>query len=498
MAIDVGQVRARLSAKEGGPAGDFAAYVDDPVGFAVHVLGIEPWSRQREILRSVVEHDQVAVRSGHKVSKSLSAAILALWFASTRAGGRVILTAPTSRQVRGVLWREIRALHRRAIIPLGGIVNELPENGIIWPDGRSIEGFSTDESERFAGISGVNLFFIVDEASGVGEPIFEAISGCRAGGGLLLVISNASRTSGTLYEAFNGKADFWHKIHISSLESPNVTGERWIPGLATKKWCDEKREEYGEGSPFYQVRVLGDFPTQAENAVIGLGLVEAATARWSPGLCQGESFRDAGRLELGVDPARFGSDTAAVVARRGYVAMEPVCFRGLDTVALAGKVLEVARGLRRTSEIPLIRVDSIGIGAGVVDHLAQHDDVEVIAVNVAESATTGQHARLRDEVWFRTRDWLRDGGCIPPDQKLVGELVAPTYSFDVSGKLKVEAKDETKKRLKRSPDRADALCLAVYDKARELTTAELWMQARFDDDDEGGDIRAGFANFAEG
>jgi hypothetical protein len=57
---------------------------NSPDVFAVDVLGISPWSKQVELLRAVAAHDRVAVRSGHKVSKSNSAAILALWFVLTR------------------------------------------------------------------------------------------------------------------------------------------------------------------------------------------------------------------------------------------------------------------------------------------------------------------------------------------------------------------------------------------------------------------------------
>ena len=315
-----------------------------------------------------------------------------------------------------------------------------PDAGLQFPDGREIVGFSTAEPERMSGISGANLLFIIDEASGVPEAIFEAIEGNRAGGARLMLFSNPTQTSGTFFDAFGTKREFWHPIHISSEETPNAhEGRVVIPGLATREWIDEKRREWGEASPLYQVRVRGDFPSQAENAIISLALVEDATARWADTPTEGT-------LTLGVDVARFGDDETVIFPVRGRRALPPVIERKLDTVQVAGRVLEVARRLRTESERPIVRVDVIGVGAGVYDQLAQAPEVDVHAVNVAESPSGTENqerfALLRDQMWFGLAAWLKEGGAIPDDPKLAAELVAPIYTFDVRGRIKVETKDK--------------------------------------------------------
>jgi hypothetical protein len=103
----------------------------------------------------------------------------------------------------------------------------------------------------------------------------------------------------------------------------------------------------------------------------------------------------------------------------------------------------------------------IGVGAGVADFLRYRSQVECAAINVATAATVEEYALLRDQLWFGLQQWLKDGGTIPQDPKLEAELVAPTYAFDVRGRIKVEPKEKIKERLRRSPDRADALALAV-------------------------------------
>lgn len=376
------------------------------------------------------------------------------------------MTSSSGRQVKSILWKELQRVHREAPHALGGIVQKVPDAGYHFPDGREVIGFSTSEPEKMAGFSGPNILFILDEASGIDEPIFEAIEGNRAGGARIVLFSNPTRTSGTFYDAFNSKRELWHTLHVSSEETPNVCGDGpAIPGLATKGWVDEKRIEWGPHyaeSPLYQVRVGGNFPTQGENAVIPLAFVELAASRWA------ETVAD-GRLEIGVDVARFGDDETVIVLRRGLRVLGIEVRNGLDGPGVAAEVMALVRTHRRPGEVkPRVKVDVIGVGASAYDALAVSKEIETLAVNVSESADRnpsegpGYH-RLRDQLWFALRDWLRDGGTFPPDGRLEAELVAPLYGFDSQGHVQVEPKSQIKKRLGRSPDRADGLALSVYE-----------------------------------
>jgi hypothetical protein len=437
---------------------------DTPVEFAREVLGLRLWSRQEEILRAAFEHSRVAVRSGHKIGKSTSAVALALWFASDpeqRPGARVVMTSSSARQVRTILWRELRRLYRPAKDKLGGELHKVPDAGLVWDDGREILGFSTDEPEKMAGVSGAHVLFIVDEASGVPEEIFEAIEGNRAGGARLVLFSNPTRTSGTFFDAFNSKRQFWRGIRVSSEEAAAVTPS--IPGLATRAWVAEKAEEWGRESPIFQVRCGGNFPEQGECAVIALASVEAARERF-----EARDGAPSGALEVGLDVARFGDDETIAAFRRGtHVRLAAIASGdGPDT---AGRVLEAVARERRGDEPARIKVDVIGVGASVYDALRRTapKGVEVVAVNVAERALDEErYAKLRDQLWFALRDWIRDGGELPDDGKLEAELLAPEYTFDSRGRYVVESKDETKAKLKRSPDRADALALAAFNPPR--------------------------------
>lgn len=468
---------------EGADVEGFSRYVDDPVGFARDILGVTPWSRQEELLRAVGVHARVLVRSGHKCGKSLSCVILALWWVCTRRRGRVILTAPTFRQVKDILWRELRLWYPRLRAQVHG--PELPKDpstGLELSGGRQIVGVSTNQPENLAGISGAELLFIIDEASGFPDELYEVIKGNSAGGAKIIAISNPTRTVGWFYNGFrNGTYDLrpandngitpsrWRLLHISSEESPNVVANDNgvpYPGLATRDWVEEMRDEYGpdwEHDAVYLVRVRGEFPTEATDAVVGLGLLNAAHARWNTG----GAAAAFGELALGVDVARFGGDESTIAPVRGAYAWPIVAVKGADGPTLANEVARIARAMRRDGERVRVNVDGIGVGASVVDALRVHPDHRagifyVIDVNVGSAADDENHVNLRAQVYFGLRDWMKSGGALPPDDDLDSEILAHTYTIDSRSRKQVLEKKKVRAIISRSPDRADAMTLAVY------------------------------------
>lgn len=436
-----------------------ARWFNDPALYAREHLGLELWGRQVEILEAVATCPAVAVRSGHKIGKSLTAEVIAHWWADTRPEGWVVQTSASGRQVKAILWEEFVKLYRRQSFPSGPTPATDPGTGYRSSIGARVQGFATNEPERMAGFSGADLLFILDEASGIPEAIFEAIEGNRAGGARVVMFSNPTRTSGTFYDAFHSKRQFWKTIHVSSEESPNVIeGRTVIRGLAERFWVEEKRASWGVTSPLYQVRVAGNFPQQGSDAVVFLHLVEEGQERWRT------AGEEEGELEFGVDPARFGDDESVIAPKRGDRIGELRGSYGLDGVQLAGRVLEAIRELRRPSDgLPAVKVDGTGVGASCCDQLRQfhNKELRLFEVHAASNATDPDYHRMRDQLWFSIRDFLSEGGQLPPDDLLARDLLAPVYFFDSQGRRQVESKEDTKKRLGRSPDRADAVALAI-------------------------------------
>lgn len=460
----------------------YRRYINDPVGFFRNELGIEPWSRQADLIATVALFDRVLCRSGHKCGKSVACVGLALWWVATRARGYVVLTAPTFHQVKDILWAELDRWYPKVQAALGGEpLAKDPATGLSLPGGRKIIGLSTKKPENLAGRSGSQLLFIVDEASGYPDELLSVLRGNSAGGAKIVGISNPTRTVGWFYDGFrSGTYDLrpsndngvppsrWRLLHISSEESPNVVANDngvLVEGLALRSYIDEMRDECGpdyETSAEYLVRVRGEFPAEATDCVIGLKLLKDAIARWSA------SGRGDGALTIGVDVARFGGDETVIQAVRGKYAWPAVTLSKKDGPEIADEVARLALMLRREGERVRVNVDGIGVGASVVDALRRHDVVRakkavvVVDVNVGEAADDGNHFNLRSQLWFGIAAWLRDGGALPENDDLEGELMTPTYTFDVHGRKQVMGKKEIRRILKRSPDRADALALAVY------------------------------------
>ncbi|MEY4531314.1 MAG: hypothetical protein RLZZ156_2035 [Deinococcota bacterium] len=448
---------------------------EHPEHFARDVFGLDLWSLQREAAAAVRDHPRVAIKSGHKTGKSKFAAVTAYWFVICFPEARVIMTSASARQIKSILWREITTLYHAARFELGATLSRSPETGVRFEDGREIVGFSTNEPERMAGISGRNVLFIADEASGIPEEIFEAIEGNRAGGARVLMLGNPTKLSGEFYAAFHTKRQFYKTITVSSASTPNVTGKgKPRPGLATAEWIAEKRLEWGEKSALYEVRVDGNFPSQGSNAVIPLALLETALERYREWL--ENPVQPPSGLDVGVDPALFGEDASGLAMRRGWLAYPIETFKNHDGIQLANAVIASVKQLAMTHEKVKIKVDVIGIGRSCFDQLNHSDELkklgwEIYPVAASEKATSENFGKLRSQLWFAVADWLKDGGMLPCDSLLEAELVAVEYGFDTQGKREVQKKEVIKKNIGRSPDRSDALALSILRREQPKLTA---------------------------
>lgn len=444
-------------------------------------------------------------------------AVIAIWFAITRPAGRVIITAPTARQIKETLWREITALYnaattgpcddqpegsllwRMGLGGLGGKLNKIPDAGLQFPDGSQVIGFSTNSPERMAGTSGEHLIYLIDEASGIDQPIYDAIEGNRAGDASVVMFSNPTRPSGYFFEAFHGRNKFhWHRVTISSEDTPNaVSGKKQIPGLATRDYILEKRVEWGPdygADPRYQVRILGVFPRTSVNQVVPLALIEEGKGRWyafaAQELKRPELAHEPGRwkdiirspdeqrfvqalwkekafgpLFVGVDPAWEGDDLSTIYVRRGTFMFPPRVVKRGTGQAVANAVLEQVREYRHAAdERPKVRVDAIGVGVATVERLRESQEIILIEVNSGKEAQRpDEYRNLRAELLFAGARWLANGGGFEPHPELERDLGAPTYTLNGVGQNEVEPKRAIKKRLGRSPDHGDAFSLSVYD-----------------------------------
>ena len=306
------------------------------------------------------------MRSGNGVGKTAIAARTMLWALRCFPGSLVITTAPTTRQVNELLWREARSAYRASLYPLGGTFYEGQPRWELGPR-RFALGMSPEHTrpERFQGFHADLILFLVDEASGVPEAHWEAIKGSLlAGDAIVLAIGNPTRLHGEFYDAFHGSAHLWRTLHISAFDTPNLQGGhagpepgRRVPGLVTAEGVREAAADWGEESPLYQVRILGQFPSAASNQLIRLEWLEQALER--PPV--------SGPPALGVDVARSGADETVMALLVGNRLDRLEAWVGQDTMKTAGAVKGYADAYPELS----IAVDDGGVGGGVVDRLRE-------------------------------------------------------------------------------------------------------------------------------
>ncbi len=446
----------------------FSVYENNPVEFCNEVLGIPLidlpneisglWSKQVEILEAAITEAMITIRSGHGEGKTFAMALLALWWLYARHG-LVITTASTWNQVEKVLWREIASLHGRARVKLPGeLLNAELRISRDW----FALGMSTDNPTAFQGQHHPRLLVIVDEAPGVGEDIHKAIGSLATGEkNCIVMVGNPTELSGTFYESF--RRGSWHRIHMSCLDHPNVvTGKEIIPGAVTRRWVEQVRTRWGERSPYYACRVLGEFPRTAGSSVISLDQVERSqdVARWQKALAAAEA-RSVPRI-FGVDVARKGHNRTVVAVRRGDAIEALLSWSGLETMETVGLIRVAATQY----EPAIIVVDEVGVGAGVLDRLVELDYPAL----GFHSGRTAQNRALfgnrRSEHWWHLRERFEaDTIRLPPDdgspdiQQTRTDLTAPTYKIASTGRIQVERKEEMEARGVDSPDFADAIAM---------------------------------------
>jgi len=428
-----------------------AAYRDDPVAFVLEVLGGTPTPYQEEALRALARGERkMSIRSGHGTGKSTFASWAMLWFVMFRFPNKVVVTAPTTGQLFDALFAELKKWISElppALQPLLNVKSDRVE--LVAAPAEAFISARTSRAETpeaLAGVHSENVLLVVDEASGVPEPVFEAAAGSMSGhSATTLLLGNPTRSSGTFYESQTRMAHAWWVRRWSCLDSPLVSDD----------FVEEIKLRYGEESNAYRIRVLGEFPLADDDTIIPIHLAEAARDR------DIEAPQNVQPV-WGLDVARFGSDKTTLAKRTGPVVTEVMRWQGLDLMQTVGRVKAEFDSLPSSLRPSEILVDSIGLGAGVVDRLRELG-LPVRGVNVSEApALKGAYQNLRTELIFLLRGWLEERGSkIPDDEQLIAEMTSIRYSFSSSGKMKAESKDDMRRRGLHSPDLCDAVCLTM-------------------------------------
>lgn len=432
--------------------------------------GIFWWSMQRQIAASVEVNKRTAVRAGHAVGKSFTAAGLAGWWVDTKPDSMVITTAPTYDQVHGILWEEIRALHGRLQLPgralatdewkLGGRQVGI---GRKPPDSAKGSDFDPATFQGYHRPGGVLV--ILDEASGVPEWLWNAVEtvtttdNCR-----ILAIGNPDNPGSHFARVCQPGHPGWAQFKISVFDSPNFTSEE-VPAqvsaaLVSRQWEADRRAEWGDTDYKYISKVLAEFPSDHPRQVVSI--VDVLACQLAEPRAESELLP----VELGVDVGG-GGDLTVVRERRGIRAGRQWTQKSERPEQIGRLVLRAIHETGATA----VKVDSIGVGAGVVGELrnmaARGDhQAQVHAVSVGEAASDpAKYLNKRAQVWWeigrvgsQQQEW--DLSQMDDADATIAQLLQPRYEEDAKGRIQIEKKDDIRARTGGSPDKAEALLLA--------------------------------------
>ena len=425
------------------------------------LFGVSPDPWQVEALTALATRGRVSIRACHGPGKSALDAWAIYWFMLTRFPTRIPCTAPTSHQLSDILWAELHKWHQ-AMQPAFREMFRLSAEKVEWAAAPN-ESFAVartsrpEKPEALQGFHCEHLLFVLDEASGIPDNVFEVAEGAlSADNAMVLMTANPTRVQGYFHRSHHQMRHRWHTMRVSHEDSPRVS----------QAYVQDMADAYGADSNVYRVRVLGEFPLEDDDAVISLELAESALSR-------DVADDHSAPVVWGIDVARFGDDRTALVRRRGPVVLSTETWQGKDLMQTSGLIYDAYNAEMTVRKPDKVCVDAIGLGAGVADRLKELG-LPVTAVNVAEAPSVKERfMRLRDELWFDAREWLEGRACRLDSDELVAELTGPTYAMTSSGKIKVEDKDSMKSRGLRSPDIADAFCLTFARAAKRRSSAPL-------------------------
>lgn len=498
----------------------YEKYQDDPIGFVEIELNEKPTEDIKEMMLSVRDNVTTVARSANGTGKTWGAARIATWFYKCFPECQVwTAAAPPEDNLKKLLWGEIgNVLNTHKELFKADEIKSLhvQRTPLQFITGVTIPSSGTN-AERVAKFSGKHapvLVFILDEGDAIPDAVYEGIESCMSGGTIvrLLIMFNPRHESGEVWR--KERSGLANVIEMSAFRHPNVlTGENLIPGAVTREvtcqrindWCrplnDEELKKYikdakhdifelpdflegviapkklkGQFYPplrpgpykivnhVFSYMVLGKYPTEGANQLISREWIDAARTRWDAYVARFRQEPPKGvSCTMGQDVAEEGPDSNVSCFRWGGYVEPFVQWSKIDLYETGNKAAEEYHKRRPMKHCA---VDGTGLGAGVAPHM-RNKGCTAVGVKVAERnekrCEFGEFGIIRDEMMWAVREWLRvdTGSMLPPDDDLIEELMCPTWRT-VGKYVKVMSKndkDGMRERLKRSPDKFDALAL---------------------------------------
>lgn len=452
-------------------------YASYPVDFVEDIIRASPDKCQADILRSVASYSMTSVRSGHGIGKSAVESWLIIWFLCTRPFPKIPCTAPTKHQLYDILWAEVSKWIRN---------NPALEKELIWTQeklymkGHPEEWFAVPRTatkpDALQGFHAEHVLYIIDEASGVEDKIFEPVLGAlTTEDAKLLMCGNPTRLTGFFFDSHHKNRATYQTHHVDGRSSARVSND-FVKTIINM---------YGEDSDVFRVRVAGEFPKALPDCFIPMDWCERNSKRELP-------ETQPNRVDIGVDVARFGDDSSVLCPVFDRAVQQPFeVYHHNDTMEIAGRTVTMIQRYARLESVREIhvKVDCDGLGVGVYDRLfEQREELlneiykqrENFSLFLHECHFGGEGGSLDEAdpvayhnstglMWGTVREALRVNSLtLYYDDAQIAQLSSRRYSVHSKGAIELERKEHMKKRGLPSPDIADALALAMYETEMEI------------------------------
>ena len=406
--------------------------------------------------------------------KTCVLALMGLHFFLTNKLPKIAALSISSKNLKSNLWPELAMWASRSDLATKSITvksERITLNGyekMSFIDARSFERES-DESQQAAALAGLhadNVGFLVDEASEVPDAVLITADAALAGtDGIgkkarLLVAANPTRPSGLIFKASKGLTmQKWATLHVSGDPDDPRRAKR-----VSRDWALSLKAEFGEDSDYYKVNVLGIYPTTSDTQLLTEQEIDESINR----NITDDRLRPFETI-LGADIARGGMDSTILAIRRGKKLLRIIPLSSnMDSTEVASQIIFHAKEFKVTK---VFIDDTGGYGSGVIDNLKFQKNFMVEGVNYARKARDDRrYKNIRSEMYIKMRDWVRDGGKLLNDHRLKQDLLTPKVHF-LGNRFQMEEKDQIRKRLGRSPDRADALAQTFLAQDQEMLEA---------------------------
>lgn len=429
-------------------------YRKDIAVFAKSVLGIDLTPKQREICEAFQNNRTITVKGAVGFGKTACLAVMCWWSLCTHDDLQVTIFGPSEGTLKSTVWKELEKYHDNMAEPFRGMfdVGKQRISRKVSPSSCFCEYrlASAENISAARGIHAPNNFVFADEASGIADIVFtdalvNILSDANA---KLCLISNPSSTTGFFARTWRDPdmSPYWTKVH-----------GRYHDKHAFKPEDLELQAAIygGPGSRAFRVYIEGEFPLTDVEGLIPLEYIEAAVANEDAVVGEGIP------VLWGLDPASAGKDTSVLCIRHDNRVVEFKEWQGLDPNQLGKEVYQLYQETPKHLRPAVIAVDSAGLGDGVESNLKRDFGLQTYRAIFKHSPTRNpeKYVNFKDQIYWETRDWLAtEEVSIPNHSRLIEELSAVQYD-DTSGKIKIEDKKLTKKRIGRSPDYFDALAL---------------------------------------